>query len=68
MKENKNLLGNTAAESEFADTMEKPSRSNSNSKKRFESDPAVSYFLNDQDPKHTRRYSFDDNGGGYQGL
>ncbi|MFL5738983.1 MAG: hypothetical protein ACJ75B_02095 [Flavisolibacter sp.] len=67
MKENKNLLGNTATDS-LAETMEKPSRSKSNSKKRFETDPAVSYFLNDQDPKHTRRYSFDDNGGGYQGL
>ena len=67
MKENKNLLGNHATDN-VAETIEKPSRVNSTSKKRYESDAVLSFFVKEKELKHTRRYSFDDNGGGYQGL
>ena len=67
MKKNKNLLGNQAAEN-VAETIEKPSRVSSTSKKHYESDAVLSLILNEKELKHIRRYSFDDNGGGYQGL
>lgn len=67
MKENKEHLRNMAAETEFASIVVEQASRPSQAKKRLEAEIFAS-LTKHQDHKHTRRYSFDDNGGGYLGL
>ena len=68
MKEKKNHSASNLAEKDFSNEAAANGMRKGASYTRYESNPEVFSKGIDENNKLTRRYSFDDNGGGYAGL
>ena len=67
MMDNKNQLSKMAADSYADEVVMNSSRKPASQNKRTEQAPLAASTTEDNF-EHTRRFSFDDNGGGYLGL